>query len=198
MAKTFTTLKGKTYYLKSRKTKKGNTTYYLTKKLDDTCLNKIPAGYEVFEKYNLDMLYVRRKKPSSYSKEDITIIEKELKTCSSIDAYRLDIYGDEIKIYTAENGDGIDSLMKNNIFNTPLNTGKKLAFRNMLMSYEERLKIIYKDKKEFKGFEVMRYCYRGSIDDWIVIDLGENLKELAEKNIFHLGKESYFELYPIR
>jgi len=197
MVKEFKTIKGKTYYLKSRKTKKGNTTYYMTSKLDEACLNEVPKEYEVFEKYDLGVFYIRRKKPSKFSKKDIAIIENELKKCSSVDAYQLDVYGEEIKIYIAENANGLDLMMKK-YFNASLDKNKVLAARNALLRYEERLKINFQDNNDFKGFEVMRYCYRGSIDDWIVIDAGEDLKELAEKNIFHLGKESYFDLYPIR
>ena len=197
MAKEFKTIKGKNYYLKSRKTKKGNTTYYMTGKLDEVCLNEVPKGYEVFEKYDLGVLYIRREKISKFSKKDIAIIEKELKKCSSIDGYLIDVHGEEIKIYTVENADGTNSLI-NNYLNISLNKDKILVARNSLLRYEERLKINFQDNNDFKGFEVMRYCYRGSVDDWIVIDAGEDLKELAEKNIFHLGKESYFNLYRIR
>ena len=190
MAKEFKTRKGRTYYIKSRTTKKGNTTYFMTAKLDEECLNKSPDGYEVFEKYDTEIFYIRKKKELNFSNEDLTFIKKELKNNSSIDAYELDVNGGEIKIYTAEKGNGMSSLK------SLLSLDKqKMAFLGKaLLSYEERLKI----QVEGKEYIVMRYCYRGSVDDWIVIDAGDNLQELAKKNIIHLGKESYFELYRIR
>ena len=60
MAKAFKSRMGKSYYVKPRITKKGNTTYLLTTKLDDTCLDIIPKEYEVYENYSAQMLYVRK------------------------------------------------------------------------------------------------------------------------------------------
>lgn len=198
MAKEFKNSKGKTYYLKSRTTKKGNITYYLTVKLDDDCLNSLPKEYEVFEKYDMETLYVRKKVASKFSKEEIASIEKELKNNADIDEYKLAVHGAEIKIYTAEKGKGISSFMQDSIASAIFDKRRSALYEKAFLRYEERLKIQLKEKKDFKEFLVLRYCYRGSVDDWIVIDAGDNLKELAKDTIVHLGKESYFELYPIR
>jgi len=50
------------------------------------------------------------------------------------------------------------------------------------------------DKKK-RLFNIQRYNYRGSIDDWIDIDYFEPLDELVRKYVKHLGQESFFELY---
>lgn len=60
--------------------------------------------------------------------------------------------------------------------------------------YEFKMKIEAFGKDDNKYFELMRYCYRGSIDDWIQIDSDADLKKLAEKNLIHLGKESFYDL----
>ncbi len=44
-----------------------------------------------------------------------------------------------------------------------------------------------------RWFSVDRWCFRGSIDDWITLSGGE-LTTLVAKYCRHLGKESFFEL----
>jgi hypothetical protein len=57
------------------------------------------------------------------------------------------------------------------------------------------MRVILTQHKSEREFVFQRYCYRGSIDDWIVIDSGSDLEALAQKNLYHLGKESYYELF---
>jgi len=191
---TFKTTKGKTYYLKSRITKKGNTTYYLTQKKDGECLKEVPAGYEVFEKYDFGQAYIRKVKESHIEPAEIAAIEKELRQNESLHDFKLDICGDEIRIYTKEKGpttEGSD-LLKSFMATPQENLD---AIRNRFVRYEERMRIILTQHKSEREFVFQRYCYRGSIDDWIVIDSGIDLEALAQKNLYHLGKESYYELF---
>ncbi|MCP4236343.1 MAG: hypothetical protein GY770_22645 [Aestuariibacter sp.] len=50
------------------------------------------------------------------------------------------------------------------------------------------------DKKE-RTFIVERFNFRGSIDDWMFLDGDDLLPRLAAKYIFHLGEDSFYELY---
>jgi hypothetical protein len=69
------------------------------------------------------------------------------------------------------------------------------AMLNKFARYEERMRIILVHRKGEREFIFQRYCYRGSIDDWITIDSGSDLEALVEKNLYHLGKESYYKLF---
>jgi len=65
---------------------------------------------------------------------------------------------------------------------------------NMFASrFEEKMRIFVKETKNSRAFELQRYCYRSSIDDWITIDWDEKLENIVKK-LIHLGKESYYEL----
>ncbi len=45
-------------------------------------------------------------------------------------------------------------------------------------------------------FVVERYCFRGSVDDWISVGEGpKSLPVLVKKYVRHLGQESMYELY---
>ena len=43
-------------------------------------------------------------------------------------------------------------------------------------------------------FSVERWCFRGSIDNWIPLDDGGALRAVAEEYVPHLGQASFFEL----
>jgi hypothetical protein len=53
------------------------------------------------------------------------------------------------------------------------------------------------ENAETREFVVERWCFRGSVDDWIPLDHSTNLQELVKKYGFHLGKESFFDLIPL-
>ena len=59
--------------------------------------------------------------------------------------------------------------------------------------YQALMRFILIDKKT-REFEAQRYCFRGSIDDWIELDTSTNLEELAKKCCYHLGKDSFYDL----
>ena len=185
MALTFKNQLNQPYYVKAKETKTGKMTYFLTKKLDDACLDKLPVEYEVFEKYDSRMMFIRKSKPTLFSKEDLKVIEKELKKNKAIGDFKLDCYDNEIKIYVAEDDESseLSAFMR-------LMGGRIMNFKN----YHERMKIKIESAHDNKSYQFMRFCYRGSIDDWITIGEGKNLHKLAQKILIHLGEDSYYEL----
>ncbi len=50
------------------------------------------------------------------------------------------------------------------------------------------------EDKERRIFRAERYCFKGSIDDWIFVGLPNKLNVLARKLVKHLGQESFYEL----
>jgi len=48
---------------------------------------------------------------------------------------------------------------------------------------------------ETRSFGVQRWCYRGSIDDWIDVGASGSLDQLARQLIPTLGTDKFFELY---
>jgi hypothetical protein len=46
-----------------------------------------------------------------------------------------------------------------------------------------------------REFIAQRYCYLGSIDDWIDIGSPDTLQNLVKTYVKHLGQDSYFELF---
>src|SRR6266446_164269 len=61
------------------------------------------------------------------------------------------------------------------------------------VQYSPMLQFLLEDEKR-RLFTAQRYCFRGSVDDWIDIGYGP-LTTLVKQYVKHLGQESYFELY---
>ena len=186
MAIIFKNQRKENYYIKSKLTKTGKTTYFLTKKMDKDCLDFMPEAYEVFEKYDSRMMFIRKAMPKQFSEKELKIIENELKKNKSIVDFKLDSYGDEVKIYVAEENE-ISERLGMSSFDM-----KRLSA--FLKNFSELMKIKVVSIDGNKSYEVMRFCFRGSIDDWITIGWDTDLKKLAQQYLIHLGKESYYDL----
>ena len=97
----------------------------------------------------------------------------------------MDVQGEHIVVYHAEKS-------RLDLGDFPFALREPIFFGR----YMKLLQFILTDEDE-RTFRVQRWCFRGSIDDWI--DLwssgGEgNLSDLVKKFCPHIGKESFFEL----
>jgi len=120
------------------------------------------------------------------SKKEIKIIKDAINKYSGIVYYQLKNKGNKLTILTRAFGEEELALKE---------SGEK-SFEDIYSndrSYLPMMRFILVDAKE-RIFEVERYCFRGSIDDWIFIGGSCNLKELAEKYCKHLGRMSFYEL----
>ena len=48
---------------------------------------------------------------------------------------------------------------------------------------------------QHRRFAPERYCFRGSVDDWIPIGPPDTLPNLVARYAKHLGQDSFYELY---
>lgn len=193
MALSIENSKGKAYFIKSRKTKKGNTTYYMTKKEDSSCLSEVPEGYEVFEKFDSNVLYIRKRKESLFDLKEINLLQASLQQNDSLADFKVDIDGKILSIYTADkeiNDRQFSSLIE------PFYSRLQIdEYRSMWIRFEERMRIIIHGNKQEREFEIKRYCYRGSVDDWIRVGVESDIKLVVRNYLVHLGRDSYYDLY---
>jgi hypothetical protein len=66
------------------------------------------------------------------------------------------------------------------------------ALRNA--HYVPVMRFVLQDEAE-RAFPPERYCFRGSVEDWISIGEPDQLGKLAPKFLKHLGRDSIYELY---
>ena len=63
-----------------------------------------------------------------------------------------------------------------------------------ILSYSPMLQFVLIDEKR-RIFVAQRYCFLGSIDDWIEIGKPGTLQKLVKTYVKHLGRDSYYELF---
>ena len=63
-----------------------------------------------------------------------------------------------------------------------------------VLTYSPMLQFVLIDKVN-RLFQTERYCFLGSIDDWITIGSKDELPRLVKTYVPHLGEESFYELY---
>ena len=183
--------KGKTYYLHQGVTKTGKPKYYFSLKNTGTLATAIPAGFEIYETPNAQVL-LRKIPPKLITDEERQLVEAGMRQYSDVHDYKIDVKGNAIVIYTADqDADEFSNRLKG--LNPVIGETKAREFFSSLAYYSPMLQFTLEDS-ERRVFSAQRYCFLGSIDDWIYIGHGE-LATLVKTFLKHLGKDSYFELF---
>ena len=191
MAYTHTNRKDNVYYLHQGKTKTGKPKYYFSQSDKGDTINSIPDGYEVYENANAQV-FLRRIQPKIITDEEIQLVKDAIKSYTKLSHFFVEAKGNKILVYTPDQDlDGLDSMLSPFAQLRGINVkeyfGKRASFTPMM-------RFILSDKEE-RTFYTERYCFRGSIDDWIYLgsSSGTLLSQLM-LYIKHLGQESFYEL----
>jgi hypothetical protein len=89
----------------------------------------------------------------------------------------------------------VDALMALTSMGTGGHTAKMQETLLRSVTYSPMMQFVLEDEKT-REFGVERWCFRGSVDDWMMLDSGRDLKALVKKYGAHLGQESFYELIP--
>ena len=174
-----------TYYLHVGKTKRGKTRYWFAKNTEGDLVDAMPEGHEVYENPEAQV-FLRKIVPQLVTPAEIAVVENGLKRYAPGKNCVVDVKGEHIVVYYAER--------------VALDSGwLGFGFRELPPSHRSYMKVMrfsLVDEKK-RTFWVQRWCFRGSIDDWI--DLWESgseakLSDLVKKFCPHIGQESFYEL----
>ena len=190
MTVTHTNRKGKTYYLHQGITKTGKPKYFFALRDKGELVEDVPSGYEIYENPNAQV-FLRRKRPSIITNGEIAIVEAGMRQYCRVKDFIIDVKKNTIIIFTPDQD--VDFLVDSLSFLPGARSDKAQAIRQIALSYSPMLQFVLMDKTK-REFEVRRYCFLGSIDDWIGIGNTGSLSELVKTYVQHLGEESYFEL----
>jgi hypothetical protein len=189
---THTNAKGKTYYLHQGTTKTGKPTYHFSMQSEGTLAESIPAGFEIYENPNAQV-FLRRIPPKIITDEERQVVEDGMRKYAEVQDYKIDVKGNAIVVYTADQDiETLVGLFKG-MYPDPTTNPQLMTLLRNEIQYSPMLQFIL-DDEQHRTFVAQRYCFRGSIDDWIDIGYGP-LTTLVKTYVQHLGKESYFELY---
>jgi len=190
MAYSYTNRKGSTYYLSQVKTKTGKIRYYFAREPKTTPVEKIPAGYQVEESVNgiVSLVQVR---PQLILPEELAYVETTLKKHPKGHKYRAAIKNNQIVIYESQGFDYVEILTQ---MGWTASESPADKFREHDAQYSPIMRFIL---NSFEGriFIPQRWCFRGSIDDWIIAGDSGKIQILVEKLIPKLGTDEFFELY---
>ena len=172
-----------TYYLHAGTTRKGKPRYWFSKSTEGELVETIPEGYEVYENPDAQV-FLRKIVPQLVTPGEIAVVEEGLEHFAPGQNCLIDVHGKHIVVYYAER--------------VRLDL-ERFGFRELPPSYRDYMKVMrftLADEKD-RTFRVQRWCFRGSIDDWI--DIWESrsegrLSDLLKRFCPHIGQESFFEL----
>jgi len=185
-----TTRTGKTYYLHVGQGKRSKPNYFFSMEPEGPLVNSVPEGFEIYENVG-GQVFLRRQQPKLITDEELAMVKEALKRHAEEWRYRAEVKKTTVIIYEApDNTAGLESIALPWISKATI---KEAAIQNA--SYMAVMRFVLAEPEE-RLFLAERFCFRGSVDDWI--DIGgptQKLSVVLKKLIKHLGKESIFELY---
>jgi hypothetical protein len=184
--------KGKIYYLHQGNTKTGKPKYHFAMKSEGNLAESIPEGFEIYENPNAQV-FLRRIPPKIITDEERQIVEDGMRKYGSVQDYKIDVKGKAIFVYTAVQD--IDALMAI-IQDGPTSQDEKtrvMATLRQEIQYTSDMQFVLVDEAK-RTFATQRYCYLGSVDDWIPVGPSGKLPNLVKRYVKHLGKESFVTL----
>jgi hypothetical protein len=184
--------KGKTYYLHEGKTKTGKPKYFFSLKSEGNLVNTMPKGYEVYENPNAQV-FLRKIQPQIVTPEEVAIVRDGVKRYAKVKHYIVDVKGKRIVVYLCDQN--VDALTALTSMGLGGSTAKMQETLLRSVTYSPMMQFVLEDEKT-REFGVERWCFLGSVDDWMMLDSGRDLKALVKKYGAHLGQESFYELIP--
>jgi hypothetical protein len=104
----------------------------------------------------------------------------------------VDVKKDTILVYTPDQD--VDLLAEAFEIFPGVQIERAKAALQSVLSYSPMLQFVLVDDEQ-RLFETRRYCFLGSIDDWVSISGAEPLSKLVPTYVQHLGEDSYYDLY---
>ncbi|MCK4667159.1 hypothetical protein KAU33_10435 [Candidatus Dependentiae bacterium] len=190
MAITWTNRKGDIYYLHEGQTKTGKNKYYFSKSNTGNLVFIIPDGYEIYENPNAQV-FMRRKLVSPIKNEELELVDRSIRKYLDSKYFIIDYKKKTITIYLKDQEDYSHILNLTNSFN--IANKKLINILDKFATYTPMLRFTLENEKK-REFIVERFCFLGSIDDWIFLSSSSSLEEILNDYCPHLGKELFYNL----
>ncbi len=156
--------KGQTFYLHETRTKTGKPKFFFSMKEEGVLVGSIPEGFEVYENPDAQV-FLRKKLPRFITDQEIADVREGLRKYAKGRHCMADVREKHVVVYHSEGGD----------------------------LYQKVLRFTLVDENT-RRFAAERWCFLGSIDDWVHLSGGGELTKLVERYGPHIGRESFFEL----
>jgi hypothetical protein len=191
MPVTYTNRKGKTYYLHQGTTTKGNPKYFFALRDEGDLVETIPPGYEIYENPNAQV-FLRRKRAPIITDEEVETVRAGMEQYCRLEHFVVDVKNDAVIVYTPDQD--VDLLVDTFDLLPGARSAKKKAVLENILTFSPMLQFVLMDAEE-RLFEPQRFCFLGSIDDWMTIGDQDALPTLVKTYVQHLGEDSFYDLY---
>jgi hypothetical protein len=191
MSISYTNRKGHTYFLCRGLTKTGKPRYFFARQPQAEPLDSVPPGYEIAESVN-GIVSLVKAQPQLIAPEEIAAVQAALQRHRQAGHYRLAVKRNTLVVYESQ-GPDVEQLSRMFVHLGPL---PRSAVENLERSaqFAPILRFILRDAAR-REFTAERWCFLGSVDDWLVVGSAGDLQRLARQLIPLLGTEQFFELY---
>jgi len=194
MPVTYTNRKGRTYFL-CQSHKSGRPWYYFAAEPKGEPVDQVPEGYEIRESVN-GLVSLAKIHPLKIRPEELAAVEEAVARHPRAKNYRVEAKDDRFVVYERI-GPDVEKLSF--LFDS---AGPKVARRvaeleeslNRNARFKGEMRFVLDDEDK-RIFRPERWCYSGSIDDWIELRHRGPIKKLARELVPKLGTEAFFDLY---
>ena len=182
---------GKRYYLHTGPTKGGGSQHFFSMKSTGALADTVPEGYEIHESVNA-RVYLRRQRTQLIREDEVEEIRQRLLKLKTTMRYQVETRAGHLTIYeTRSSLEPFGFLME---ILSPSKLEKLGEVNDQFAYYQPVMRFALVDGEQRK-FAPERFCFLGSVEDWIPIGPPDTLAKLAPKLLKHLGKESFYELF---
>ena len=193
---TYTNRKGFTYLLNKGMTKTGKLRYYFSREQKGEPVEEIPQGYQISESVN-GIVSLVKMRPQLIRPEEATSVETALKRHPKTRNYRVAVKNNQIVIYERVGPDAdllAELFGEAGLFISRRAKEQAEEFLDRSAQFTPVMRFIL-DDQETREYHAERWCYRGSIDDWIYAGHSGKIDQLAKKLAPKLGTDDFYELY---
>jgi hypothetical protein len=176
-------------------TKTGKPRYaFVRNPQDRRVVEEIPPGWTISESVN-GIVSLVKERPQKLLPQEVTAVEEAVREHPKERNYRVNVRHDSIEVYESvgPDADGLISDLRGLGFMTRTKEADLRAILEGSAQFTPVLRFILVDE-EARIYRAERWCYSGSIDDWIYVDTGP-LEKLAQRMIPTLGTDAFFELF---
>jgi hypothetical protein len=193
--------RGKTYYLREGKTKTGKLRYFFSSRENGKgkAVDKVPEGYEIYEHPENAQVFLRKKRSRLITDIEEQFVKKSLNTLKRSRRYLVDCKDEYITIYES-NADTeiLKGILGDLLSIAPTRPGVNTddamtALVNAAdQHYTPMLRFCLNDKEK-RTFVAQRFCFRGSIDEWIYLAGPDDFESIVKKSVSILGTDEFFD-----
>jgi len=178
---------GKIYYLHGKPGKSGKPNLYFSMDPDGPRVEVIPDGFEIHENIR-GQVFLRRIPKKLITDAELRLVRTALNAHAEEWLYKIEVKKNTITIHETEN-----RVAFLDAFPFPIDPAREKRFQIQNAHYMAVLRFILIDSTK-RSFAAERFCFRGSIDDWISLDSPATLPTLLKRYVKHLGKDSFYNL----